>query len=91
MWILPPFSQKFFGRSFDKADPSDWKEKLEAVHEWLWKKWSLVKKQKQFKLKKGIAEQTPGKVPVDILQKLEGIVQQLDSKIRYPRQEGAVG
>ena len=82
---LPPYSQKTFGRSFDKTDPEDWKLKLQLVHDWLWKKCDFVKDTCPFQLSRGQEAQGPGIIKDEVAQALQSIVDELGSKTKYPR------
>ena len=82
---MEPYCQKFFGRSFDSKHASEWKSKLSEVHDWMWTKWSYVKKDKPFRLGKKQVEQTPGVIKDDVARSLESVVSELPPKIKYPR------
>ena len=81
-WSIAPFNQKTFGRSFN---PSDWKDKLSKVHDWLWAKWYLAKDREGFQLENPSDEQSPGVIPDDIAQELQGFIDRLESRVKYPR------
>ncbi len=82
-WKVSPFSQKSFGRTFS---PSDWKAKLDEVHDWLWTKWSFVKETNGFELPKDTTEQEPGCIKDEqLLADLQSVVESLPTKTKYPK------
>ena len=59
----------------------NWKEALQAVHEFNWRKWHVLKD--KLPLEKGQVEQVPGKIPEHIFLDLKPFIDELPPLKRY--------
>ena len=68
LWI-DQLSKRSFSRSFDR---SNWRSKLQAVHEHAWSKWQIASA--RFPLPKGSEPQEPGHISPEIFGELEAAI-----------------
>ena len=54
------------------------------MHQWLWDKWGYVKDIAPFRIG-GDVEQEPGILRDDVTQALQGIMDSMPSKTKYPK------
>lgn len=81
-FLLTPYSNKSYSKSF-RHDKDSWLDCLKDVHSHCWKKWAIIAKQSP--LKTGMQRQTPGKIPVDVIDALRGNIENLPDPVQYPK------
>lgn len=81
-FLLTPYANKSFSKSF-RHDKDSWIQCLSDVHSHCWKKWAIIAKQSP--LKTGMQRQTPGEIPVDVIDALRGHIDNLPDPVQYPK------